>query len=71
MTASSTTAMIGQIQSCFFRNSPVRVIDRPTEVWPNVMCDCPWPSVCRVDCNFCQSQVNMGRVEGGGGECGV
>ncbi len=27
---SSTTARIGQIQICFFRNSPVREIERPT-----------------------------------------
>ena len=41
MAESSTTAMMGQIQSCFFKNKRVRDIDRPTEVWPNVMCACP------------------------------
>ena len=36
MTASNTTAMIGQIQSCFYRISPVREIDRPTERYRNI-----------------------------------
>src|SRR5262245_40709801 len=38
MPASSTTAMIGQIQSCFLSNSPVREIVRPTDVLANVIC---------------------------------
>ena len=38
MIDSSTTAMIGQIQICFFRNSPVREIERPTLDLAHVMC---------------------------------
>ena len=46
MTVSNTTAMIGQIQICFRRNTPVRVIVRPTLVLANVMCapPCRFPS---------------------------
>ena len=38
MIDSSTTAMIGQIQICFFRNTPVREIERPTLDVAQVMC---------------------------------
>jgi hypothetical protein len=38
MIDSSTTAIIGQIQICFFKNTPVREIERPTLDVAHVIC---------------------------------
>ena len=55
--------MIGQIQSCFLRNSPVREMVRPTDVWPNVICACPVAeAAARLSRRRCQSQSNMTHV---------
>src|SRR6476620_7314866 len=61
-TASKTIAMIGHTQSCFFSSRPVREIERPTDVPPNVIW--AWPvGPPREDRTHWRSQLSIEKSE--------